>query len=1057
MKRRIIVALLSFLLAFQNFAVGYWTAAAIGGFMAFATIVNAEEYNPTYPPTTVPVADDADGDGEFGPFDYTQEAMNIGIGAISRGIPSASESGTNIWYTDQNGVTQNWEMNDTSSPETSMFPAGYNDESAYSVDDLKDGFGPGGNTQLNLMVDEQRVAIDAEDPSANPSIIGMAVRDMDAQAESDIYKDMRNDPIVYQAALVEQGVAEDFNNIFTDCEVIATPGSLEGGNVEADCVRTAGSLPSTCTLSNQVRLTPIGGEATVVGLIIDDSGSMGSGPGSFMAQAIGAGLVIANSMDEAVNTELYTRSFKTSVVQDWPDTSASAANAYNNLVAGGGTPLGATMADMVIRLNARPEPNKIIISISDGVPNDSSLVNSTIINNPGITWYGLGIQQPNMASFPWDDVEIVSGSNVDVGIFNLLSGSFVLSNIWEGDECLVVAELVSAGVIEASASCTTLPNSSGCVFVDTLWVCPGTPWASQLSPTPFPTQVGPLCGAITVTGITYSSSNCWVDASGDTNCVGDPGLNSCGVYIDDPSWGIYDTRCIPGAINPSTGECLLYGETYLGGYGNPVDATATALPGCAAPIACADGSCINPPIEQNANFAQASASLNMTFQAAMDHECDVARTDTCIIFKGEGWSCHRTGDIEYEDTLGSWVIAADCCEEYAVIGMQEYLALGKFVYEQEATQAMLNAMQDWAVDTYSTASTTISNTEAFNYLKGAWSDLTNYVTQTDLWQTVSKPIGTFVDSLASKTAESGLSSISTGVTNTIASLQSAVMNYMGEVLRSFGPVGEALVGSTSAAAGSASTGASSGTSSGALGETTVQLDSAGNAVPGTETTTFNAAGNIFSTIMMAYMIYQLIVLAINLIDGCEPEEFEFNTKREMGSCGPIRKVCTLQIPDANVPIGPTGPRMTCGREEWRACCFGSPLSRIVNEQASFQGVGTPIWTDDGIDCGGLTVNELGSLDWSRMDLSEWTELLATTDQIPEHATKPVGLPASTYDASTVGDLTYATSDRGEAYSDAVERIEDITNFDMDDVRETTNRILMEGGDSSTLYTAPPAP
>lgn len=1029
MKRRLVAYVLSLIMVLQSVTLSYWGAVAIGGILSLSEYSFAD-YTPSTPPTTTPAPDDSDGDGQFGPFDYIQEANNIGIGSIGNGIPSASSSGTQLWYRDHNGATQTWEMNDTSSPETSMIPDGYNDATSYSVSNLRDGFGTSGQSNLTSMVNSQKIQVDSEDPTANPSIMGMMLRDMDAQAENDVYHDMRNDPIVTQAASVDRGVAETFSNIFTDCESYSVPGAVDPSNpLKADCLRTSVSLPSTCNLSNNVTLIPIGG-STAVGMIIDDSGSMGGGPGSFMESAINAALTIAVAMDEAVDTELYSRSFKTNPIQDWPDTAASAANNYNNLVASGGTPLAGTMANLSTIINARPETNKIIIAISDGVPTDAGAVNPTIAANSDITWFGLGIQQNDMLNYNWDAVQVVTGANIDVGVFTLLSNSFQLINVWEGEQCLNIAALHDAGIINVSASCTTPPNGSGCVFVDTVWICPSSPWAASLTPTPFPTQVGPLCGAIQVSGITFSNSNCWTDASGDYHCVGDPGLNTCDTYVNNPSWGIESSQCIPGAVDPNTGECLLYGETYLGGYGSAGAATATAI-SCPGPMDCADGSCITRPQELNENFGQASTALNSTFQAAMDHECDIANPDTCTIFRGDGYSCHRTGFTDYG------IIEVDCCDQAMSVSLQDYLQMGKFIYEQEATQEMIYQMGSWA----ETQLGVPAPEAVFDYLKGSWTDFTTAVQNTDLYKTVMEPISSFVDSIAAKTSSTGITSIQTGVTNTLAAVQSAVMNYIGEVLRSFGPIGEALVGTAAGSAGSSS--------SGLIGET--QVDAAGEV-----TTTFNPVANVFQTVMAAYMVYQLVVLALNLLDGCEAEEFEFNTRRELGSCIVVPGYdCVAEGPDPFVcPVWPCPT--TCYRDKMRGCCFASPLAKIINEQAALQGVGSPGFTSEGEECGGLSVTELGSLDWSLMDLDEWTEMLATTDQIPEHATKDPLLPTSPVDGATHASIGNISADNGHAYADAVQRVEAVTNFDIDDVRETTNRVYLQGADGSS-YTAPPAP
>lgn len=78
---------------------------------------------------------------------------------------------------------------------------------------------------------------------------------------------------------------------------------------------------------------------------------------------------------------------------------------------------------------------------------------------------------------------------------------------------------------------------------------------------------------------------------------------------------------------------------------------------------------------------------------------------------------------------------------------------------------------------------------------------------------------------------------------------------------------------------------------------------------------------------------------------------------------------------------------TCITKKEAHCCFNSRLARIINEQGRAQlgrGYGAPELPD----CSGLTVAELQSLDFSRMDLSEfYAEILPRAADVPGLATK----------------------------------------------------------------------
>ncbi len=77
------------------------------------------------------------------------------------------------------------------------------------------------------------------------------------------------------------------------------------------------------------------------------------------------------------------------------------------------------------------------------------------------------------------------------------------------------------------------------------------------------------------------------------------------------------------------------------------------------------------------------------------------------------------------------------------------------------------------------------------------------------------------------------------------------------------------------------------------------------------------------------------------------------------------------------------------------CCFSSPLPRIIMEQVKGQltGVAGTFGDPEFPNCEGLTMDQLGSIDWDQIDLSEWMGLLQTSGNLPS---------ASDYDLSMDG-------------------------------------------------------
>ena len=91
-------------------------------------------------------------------------------------------------------------------------------------------------------------------------------------------------------------------------------------------------------------------------------------------------------------------------------------------------------------------------------------------------------------------------------------------------------------------------------------------------------------------------------------------------------------------------------------------------------------------------------------------------------------------------------------------------------------------------------------------------------------------------------------------------------------------------------------------------------------------------------------------------------EYTLDTDRQLKECHGLGSYCASNI------LG------LCIERKEGYCCFNSPLARIMNEQIRPQ-LGISWGTAKAPQCQGLTIAQLGSVDWSRVDLSEWVALL----------------------------------------------------------------------------------
>lgn len=266
----------------------------------------------------------------------------------------------------------------------------------------------------------------------------------------------------------------------------------------------------------------------------------------------------------------------------------------------------------------------------------------------------------------------------------------------------------------------------------------------------------------------------------------------------------------------------------------------------------------------------------------------------------------------------------DCCEKPRNVGVGDYIKLALATWELTKDSALM--AQLW-------------NSSAS--IRGAWQGLSNGTTSAI--SDVLKPIMTPLEALVSKlpglagadgsVVQLALEGIpGTGLSALTNLMMDATMRFVAET---FGPsVASSLFSVTPGG---------------------VVL----NTMPG-------SLGSILSTLMTIYTVIMVAIIILQIIYRCEKKELELGVKRAMHACHHVGSYCR-------------GP--LCIEKVNSYCCFASPLSRIINEQARPQigrGWGTPRLPN----CSGLSAAEMASLDWSRINLDEWIALLKIAGLTP---------------------------------------------------------------------------
>ena len=128
-----------------------------------------------------------------------------------------------------------------------------------------------------------------------------------------------------------------------------------------------------------------------------------------------------------------------------------------------------------------------------------------------------------------------------------------------------------------------------------------------------------------------------------------------------------------------------------------------------------------------------------------------------------------------------------------------------------------------------------------------------------------------------------------------------------------------------------------------------------------------SVGSFIETLIPGPWSIAMLAIQLSGLLSCEQAEQILAMKNDNRLCHSVGSYCSVKIPILG----------TCIQTTQTYCCFNSRLARILNEQGRGQlarGWGGP----KSPDCSGFTVVQLQSLDFSRMDLTEFYAEIAPT-------------------------------------------------------------------------------
>lgn len=131
-----------------------------------------------------------------------------------------------------------------------------------------------------------------------------------------------------------------------------------------------------------------------------------------------------------------------------------------------------------------------------------------------------------------------------------------------------------------------------------------------------------------------------------------------------------------------------------------------------------------------------------------------------------------------------------------------------------------------------------------------------------------------------------------------------------------------------------------------------------------------AISGALSVIGAIYTAYVIADLLVNIIWKCSMDELSLGIDKDLKKTVYIGSYCAKKIKF----IG-------CIEKRESYCVFPSPIARIINEQARKQ-LGISWGSPENPNCAGISLDQLAMLDWDKIDMSEWLDILKVTNHMP---------------------------------------------------------------------------
>lgn len=454
-------------------------------------------------------------------------------------------------------------------------------------------------------------------------------------------------------------------------------------------------------------------------------------------------------------------------------------------------------------------------------------------------------------------------------------------------------------------------------------------------------------------GALQSTQPCWT-SSGVYSCVNPTGslTDTCGVLAADPNCGKVNAVC--ANTDPTTGACTTYTDTYQCQTGGGATTTGTD---CSGQTFCTDGTCFTKKDKPNNALVKVVTAAEVTRLAGF-----YADPATLTAFSGQSSWCTQ-------NTLG----LANCCKPNPA-GASATNAL----LTNELIKAGWNAWIKEAVGSSYTFDTLFDSTKP--YVKRAYNGMM------EVLDGKSFSNGWNVKGASPNGTQGGKNAVPTN--NAGASVGGYVGGMIGQ------QVGSSLFanngGNTIWTGIGGAAGYAAGTAAGTyVGGGVYSMAGGGAFTPG-----------VVDPYSLMIVFAVMVIMALL---ACDIPEIKTQLRLGANICHFVGSYCSAKVLGA------------CTTTRNQYCCFNSKLAKIIQEQGRPQlnrGWGTAVTPD----CGGLTVAELGALDFSKMDFTEFmNDVTAKANPDPAKISREAMAKTSAFFANTANpSATYGVVPRPAA-------------------------------------------